>query len=79
MTWEQWRGGKSRLWVRGGAGSEAWGLGTPGVTPVSSPREQGEGGAAAGQVTGRKRSKDLGEARSWHLNILSGVLAGSLM
>ena len=28
---------------RGRAGSEAWELGTPGMTPVCSPREQGEG------------------------------------
>ena len=79
MTWEQWRGGKSRLWVRGGAGSEVWELGTPGVTPVSSPREQGEGGAAAGQVTGIKGS------RTWEKPVLgiwmfsSGVLARSSM
>ena len=33
------------LWVteRGRAGSEAWELGTPRVTPVCSPSEQGEG------------------------------------
>ena len=52
------------LWVRGGAGSEAWELGTPGVTPVSSPREQGEGGAAARQVTGRKGG------RTWEKPVL---------